>query len=84
MILNVVCVRDRATDSFGNPFFVVAVGQAVRTFTDEVNRRADDNQMARHPEDFDLYALGTYNTDSGLFDCGVPRQLAIGKDLVTG
>jgi len=81
VIYNVCSVRDRAVDSYGNPFFVQAVGQAVRSFSDEINRRADDNQLNKHPEDFDLYTLGTFNSDTGLFDTGVPRQIAVGKDV---
>ncbi|AXH73988.1 MAG: nonstructural protein [Microviridae sp.] len=82
MILTVCSVRDRATDSYGNPMFVVAPGQAVRGFADEINRNAPENQLFKHPADFDLFVLGTFNTDTGLFDCGVPRQIAIGKDMV--
>lgn len=79
----VVCaVRDRASDTFGSPFYVVARGQAIRNFADEINRSAADNQLYMHPEDFDLYELGFYDDDTGLFETGVPKQIAIGKDLV--
>ena len=77
----VVAVRDRAADTFGSPFYVVAIGQAIRSFSDEVNRRADDNQLFQHPEDFDLYELGVFDDSTGLFETGVPRQAAVGKDL---
>jgi len=82
MKLYVVCVRDRATDSFGRPFFVPHVGEALRSFTDEVNNK--DSELGRHPEDYDLFQCGTFDSDTGLFDCGTPRQMAIGKDLVKG
>lgn len=78
----VCCVRDRAIDQFGNPFVVVSTGQAVRTFSDEINKRSEGNQLNAHPEDFDLFTLGEYDTDTGMFDTDVPRQLAVGKDLV--
>lgn len=81
MILHVCSIRDRAVDSFGSPICVPALGQAVRSFTDEVNRKSDDNQLNRHPDDFDLYVLGTFNSDTGLFDCGVPRMICVGKDI---
>lgn len=82
MIFTVCSVRDRAVDSFGTPIFVVAVGQAVRGFTDEINRKASDNQMNKHPEDFDLFVLGKFDSDTGLFvDTTVPRQIAVGKDV---
>lgn len=75
------CVKDRATDAFGNPMFMLATGQAVRSFSDEVNRAGDDNQLYQHPDDFDLYELGDFDTESGSFDCFVPRLLTRGKDV---
>lgn len=50
----VVAVKDRAVGAFGRPFVVPSVPAAVRSFTDEVNRSAVDNQMYQHPDDFDL------------------------------
>lgn len=81
MKLFIACVRDRATDQFGNPMFLVNAGQAIRSFSDEVNRKADDNQLFRHSDDFDLYELGVYDTDSGLFETGVPKMISIGKSV---
>jgi hypothetical protein len=77
----VVSVRDRAADNFGTPFFVVARGQAIRSFSDEVNRQAADNPLYNHADDFDLYELGEFDDDTGLFTTGTPVQIAIGKDL---
>ena len=49
----VICaVRDSAADVFGRPYFVPTAGVAIRSFTDEVNRGADDNQFYKHPKDF--------------------------------
>lgn len=81
MLLQMFCVRDRATVQFGTPMFLVSPGQAIRSFTDEVNRAAADNQIFMHPDDFDLYFLGTWDTDTGLFDSHVPEQIAIGKSV---
>lgn len=81
MILKMYAIRDRATDSFGNPMFLVADGQALRSFTDEVNRQDKDNQLYQHPDDFDMYTLGTYDTSSGVFDSHHPKMLAAGKTV---
>lgn len=81
MRLYVFCVKDRATDAFGTPMFLQATGQAVRAFTDEINRKVEDNQLFHHPDDFDLYELGEFDTDEGSFDVFVPRLLARGKDV---
>lgn len=85
MNLYVVAVRDRASDVFGSPYFVVSVGAAVRSFGDEINREDAQNPCYKHPEDYDLFLLGSYDDNIGKFvntDDG-PRQIAIGKDLST-
>lgn len=68
MVRQVMSVFDRASDTFGTPFFVVSVGAGHRSFRDEVNRKADDNQLYRHPEDFSLHRLGTFDDVSGVFE----------------
>lgn len=81
MSLTVCVIRDRAIDSFGNPFFAPSVGAAVRSFSDAVNNDAADNMMFKHPEDYDLYVCGTYEQESGLFKTDVPRMISVGKDV---
>lgn len=83
MILNVYSVKDRAADSFGRPFFVATDGLACRSFIDEVNREADDNQLFRHPDDFDLFRLGTFDDSSGVFSGDGPQLLMLGKQAGT-
>ncbi len=79
MILKMYCIRDRATDSFGNPMFMVSDGQAIRSFTDEVNRADKDNNLYAHPDDFDLYVLGEYDSASAKFTSSGPVMLLVGK-----
>lgn len=83
MRLIVVAIRDRAANVFGVPSFVPSLGSAVRSFSDEVNRPGENNVLNRHPEDFDLYELGVYDDNSGTFETLTPRQVAVGKDLVS-
>lgn len=83
MIRLVVSVRDSATGIFGQPWFVVARGQAIRAFTDEVNRKGADSDLARHPEDFELYVVAEFDEISGRFgSIGEPEILLRGKDAV--
>lgn len=86
MKLIIVAVRDRAADAFMRPYFVPALGLAIRSFQDEVNRSSADNPMWVHPEDFDLYELGTYDEDRGVFEQKPdhPKQIAIGKQQKMG
>lgn len=79
-ILTICAVRDRALDAFMQPFFAPALGLAVRSFSDEVNRA--ESPMCAHPEDYDLFYLGTFDDATGKFNAGDgPRQVAIGKDV---
>lgn len=61
----VVSVFDAATELYGRPVFVSAVGVAVRSFGDEVNRGEGD--VGKHPEDFSLFQLGEFDDATGHF-----------------
>lgn len=85
MILTVLAIKDRAVATFMQPFFSHHIGAAKRTFSDEINRQAPDNPLAKHPEDYDLFELGTFDDQTGRFEClPQPRQVSIGKDEVRG
>jgi hypothetical protein len=77
----IVCsIKDRAADAFGRPFYVPAVGVAIRSFQDEVNRAAEDSQIYQHPDDFDLFDLGIFDDSTGLFELhDAPTLLMLGK-----
>jgi len=81
MRYKVLAVRDRAADVYGQPFYSSSVGGAIRSFSDEVNRSAPDNNLFKHPEDFDLYLLGDFDDEFGTFTVDSPSQIAIGKDV---
>jgi hypothetical protein len=62
--------------------FVPSVGVAIRSFSDEVNRQSDDNQLHNHPDDFDLYELGEFDDNSGTFALhDQPKLLSLGKQV---
>lgn len=82
--LIVVSVFDSAVQAYGRPVFVPSRGYAERSFSDEINRDAPDNAMHAHPEDYEMFELGTFDEESGVFvNCdGGPRSLLRGKDAV--
>lgn len=82
MRYKVLAIRDRAIDSYGQPFYSTSTGGAVRSFSDEINRADANNQLYKHPEDFDLFLLGEFDDQTGEFDTVRPAQVAVGKDLV--
>jgi hypothetical protein len=82
MKMTVCSVRDRGAEAFGRPFFTPAIGVAIRSFQDEVNRKVEDSQIYNHPDDFDLYELGSFDDFSGMFDLlENPKLVATGKQL---
>jgi hypothetical protein len=83
MRYKILAIRDRALDAYGQPFFAPSHGAAIRSFSDEINRASDQNQLFKHPEDFDLFSLGEFDDATGEFEATRPTQLAVGKDLAT-
>lgn len=79
----ICAVFDSAAEVFSTPpIFAPAVGHAVRAFTDEVRRKADDNPLSKHPQDFVLFELGEYDEATGeLTSLDKPRQLIRGVDI---
>ena len=60
MKLVIVSVKDTAAQVFGRPIFV-PVG-------DEVNRKDFTDDLSRHPDDFELYELGSFDDSIGLIE----------------
>lgn len=80
MIMKICAVRDRAVDAFGQPFFVKAIGEAIRSFQDEVNR--EGSVFAAHPDDYDLYHIGDYDDSNAVITPIAAKQLLLGKECV--
>lgn len=82
MLQVIVSVKDTAAQAFGRPLFVPAIAVAVRSFRDEVNRKDSTDDLARHPEDFELYELGSFDDSTGIIELvNPPRLVARAKDL---
>lgn len=65
--MKIVTVRDIKANVYSNPIFVASIGGAVRAFGDEV-QKTDGNPVALHPEDYELYYLGDFDPETGLFE----------------
>lgn len=76
----VYAVRDRAIDSFGQPIFCLAQGEALRSFMDEVNRAG--SPMQAHPDDYDLYHIGTFDEATGTLVGLDAKMVCVGKEVV--
>lgn len=79
----VVCViRDSAADDYGIPYTFKTTGEAVRTFSDVVNKPDVNSQVFNHPDDFELFKIAEYESNTGEFFVDEPpRSLARGADV---
>lgn len=82
MKLHIFVLRDSKTDQFGTPMFFQARGQAVRSVSDEINRKDPQNILSSHPQDFELFELGWFESDVGVFETHAPKSVIVCSDLV--
>lgn len=83
MKMVIVSILDTAAGAYGRPAYVAAEGVAIRQFQDEVNRASDDNQLYKHPDDFQLFYFGTFDDNSGVMDLlASPKMIARAKDVM--
>lgn len=74
-------VRDEKADAFAHPFFSSANGLAVRQFGDWC--QDTNTPLGRHPEDFRLYRVGSWDDELGKFSNEVaPVLLSSGGEFI--
>lgn len=82
MIVNVYCIRDVKT-GFLTPTFEVNDAVAMRNFSHAVQN--SDSILFSHCKDFDLYKVGTFDSDSGrLMPIELPILVMSGADVLRG
>jgi len=84
MIQIVVSIFDRATGLYSRPVYVPSTGAAMRSFTDEINDPRPDNQLNKHPDDYDLFQIATWDDNTGQYTQleTFPMLLSLGKQVV--
>jgi len=83
MIIKIVAIYDNAVECFSQPSFVPALGVAVRSFGDEVKREGTPdrpNNLNLHPDDYELFEIGTYDDQTAELVAIAPRKLASATD----
>lgn len=70
MVLQIFTVFDSKAEAFMTPFFMTSKGQAIRAFADIVNDR--ESQMHKHPGDYSLFHLGSFDDSNGAFKTVIP------------
>lgn len=64
MRTNMYCILDNVSKVFGLPFFQARPEIAKRAVSDLVNDGV--SVASKHPEDFSLYCVGSFDDESGL------------------
>lgn len=73
MVLKAYAVFDVKAGNYSPPWFLLSDGIAHRTFSDLVND--PKTTIARHPGDYSLFAVGSYDDDSAQFTSQKPVQI---------
>ena len=81
MKLNAYTIYDVASGVYMRPFFSQADGQAVRGFKDIATDA--EHEVGKHPEDYTLYRIGTYNDTKGELKGEELEKLATGLEMVS-
>lgn len=80
MRLNVYTIFDTASGAYMRPFFVNSDGQALRMFGDIASDA--EHEVGRHPEDYSLYRIGTYDDNKGQLVPEDKECLATAQEMV--
>lgn len=63
MIQFIYSIYDEKVEAYGQPFFAPTNPAAIRMFTDLTMDH--NSSVSRHPQDYTLYQLGTYDDSTG-------------------
>lgn len=82
MKYSVFAIRDFKT-GFLTPTVEVNAASAIRNFEHAVLRN-DDSLFFSHPEDYSLFELGSYDTDTGMMEAsGLPTELLSAVEVIS-
>ena len=82
MLQKIFAIYDSKAESFTNPVYLNSTGLAVRTFSDSV--QDPESQFAKHPADYTLFELGTYDDQTAEFKLlSTPKSLFIAIEFIT-
>lgn len=73
-------IYDSKAQAYLTPFFLHQEGMAIRIFTDCVN--VSNHQFGKHPEDYTLFQIGSWDDEKSKFLTNNPVALATGIELV--
>lgn len=82
-VLQIYAVRDTAAEAYiSPPIFVPARGAAMRAFMDALDPNAQASPFNKHPQHFELWYVGDYNTQTGEITGKTPEYIVKGVDIL--
>lgn len=80
MLMQFYSIFDTAAGVYLRPFVSQADGEATRMFSDLCTD--GDHPVGRHPEDYSLFRLGSFNDQNAIIDGHSPECLCTGLEMV--
>lgn len=82
MRMQVYSLFDRASSAFGGP--VLAVNDALmrRSLSELLVEDQGRSNLSRYPDEFDVYLIGTFDTDTGALVAQAPQHLCRVAELL--
>ena len=78
--MDIFTVYDSKSGAYMRPFYARSKGEAIRSFTTEVNSGSDTSLVAQYPADFTLFHLGSFDDEKASFDL-LPTPVSLGVAL---
>ena len=78
----VFSIYDKKAGFFGPLMDYMKKGEVLRMFSDMVNEKARPSMVAKHPEDYELYQLGSYENVEGKVEGSNKVYIACGSDFI--
>lgn len=79
MKINMYVIYDTKAKFYNKPFYMQNDSIAIRAFTDLVNDTQTD--VNKHPTDFQLYSVGTYEDTTAIIESHPPIHMANAHEL---
>ncbi len=80
MILKIFTIHDSKAGAFLPPFYLPQQGMAIRTFGDCVND--GKHEFSKHPEDYTLFLLGTFDDNTAKTKAKTPESIGNGLEFL--
>jgi len=81
MLHSIFSIYDSKIEAYLPPFFMQTKAASIRAITDTMQDQ--QHPFSKHPEDYTLFFLGTYDDNNSKFDIEItPQSLAVMIELI--